>query len=76
MLKNAKEIFTVEFNPNIGIHVEPGTMGIAFYTENWEFLLEHPWLILVALFISTCITSLWYVYSEYKWPFHKSRRRW
>ncbi len=31
---NCKEIFTVEFSPVIGVHVGPGTIGIALYTEN------------------------------------------
>lgn len=30
---NCKEILTVEFSPVIGVHVGPGTIGIAFYTE-------------------------------------------
>lgn len=30
---NCKEIFTVEFSPVIGIHVGPGTIGIALYEE-------------------------------------------
>ena len=29
-----KEIFTVEFSPVIGVHVGPGTIGIALYAEN------------------------------------------
>jgi DegV family protein with EDD domain len=29
-----KEIFTVEFSPVIGVHVGPGTIGIAIYTED------------------------------------------
>ncbi len=29
-----KEIFTVEFSPVIGVHVGPGTIGIALYTED------------------------------------------
>jgi len=28
------EIFTVEFSPVIGVHVGPGTIGIALYAEN------------------------------------------
>jgi len=31
---NCMEIFTVEFSPVIGVHVGPGTIGIAFYTDN------------------------------------------
>ncbi|MEN4012474.1 MAG: DegV family protein [Bellilinea sp.] len=31
---NCKEIFTVEFSPVIGVHVGPGTIGIALYAEN------------------------------------------
>ena len=31
---NCKEIFTVECSPNIAVHVGPGTIGIALYTEN------------------------------------------
>ena len=31
---NCKEIFTVEFSPVIGVHVGPGTIGIALYTED------------------------------------------
>jgi DegV family protein with EDD domain len=30
---NCKEIFTVEFSPAIGVHVGPGTIGIALYAE-------------------------------------------
>ncbi len=30
---NCKEIFTVEFSPVIGVHVGPGTIGIALYAE-------------------------------------------
>ncbi len=30
---NCKEIFTVEFSPVIGIHVGPGTIGVALYSE-------------------------------------------
>jgi hypothetical protein len=41
-----------------------------------DFLLAHPWLILVALLLSVCITYLWYAYNEYKWLFHKSWRDW
>lgn len=29
-----------------------------------DFLLEYPWLILVALLISACFTYLWYAYTE------------
>ncbi|MFZ6020007.1 MAG: DegV family protein [Chloroflexota bacterium] len=29
-----KEIFTIEFSPVIGVHVGPGTIGIALYAEN------------------------------------------
>ena len=29
-----KEIFTVEFSPVIGVHVGPGTIGIAIYTDD------------------------------------------
>ncbi len=38
-----------------------------------DFLLAHPWLFLVVLLISACVTYLWYAYYEYKWPFHRSR---
>jgi DegV family protein with EDD domain len=31
---NCSEIFTVEFSPAIGVHMGPGTIGIAFYTED------------------------------------------
>jgi DegV family protein with EDD domain len=31
---NCKEIFTVEFSPVIGVHVGPGTIGIALYSES------------------------------------------
>ena len=31
---NCKEIFTVEFSPVIGVHVGPGTIGIALYAED------------------------------------------
>jgi len=31
---NCREIFTVECSPNIAVHVGPGTIGIALYTEN------------------------------------------
>jgi DegV family protein with EDD domain len=31
---NCKEIFTVEFSPVIGVHVGPGTIGIAIYAED------------------------------------------
>jgi DegV family protein with EDD domain len=31
---NCKEIFTVELSPVIGIHVGPGTIGIAVYTDD------------------------------------------
>jgi len=31
---HCKEVFTVELSPAIGTHVGPGTIGIAFYTEN------------------------------------------
>jgi DegV family protein with EDD domain len=31
---NCKEIFTIEFSPVIGVHVGPGTIGIALYAEN------------------------------------------
>lgn len=31
---NCKEIFTVEFSPVIGVHVGPGTIGIALYVED------------------------------------------
>ena len=31
---NCQEIFTVECSPNIAVHVGPGTIGIALYTEN------------------------------------------
>lgn len=31
---HCKEVFTLELSPVIGIHVGPGTIGIAFYTEN------------------------------------------
>jgi DegV family protein with EDD domain len=31
---NCKEIFTVEFSPAIGVHVGPGTIGIALYAED------------------------------------------
>ena len=34
---NCMEIFTVEFSPVIGVHVGPGTIGIAFYTDNEWF---------------------------------------
>jgi DegV family protein with EDD domain len=30
---NCKEIFTVECSPNIAVHVGPGTIGIALYTD-------------------------------------------
>lgn len=30
---NCREIFTVECSPNIAVHVGPGTIGIALYTE-------------------------------------------
>ncbi|HAF62675.1 MAG TPA: hypothetical protein DCK95_10170 [Anaerolineaceae bacterium] len=30
---NCKEIFTVELSPVIGVHVGPGTIGIALYSE-------------------------------------------
>ncbi|MBW6473744.1 MAG: DegV family protein [Anaerolineaceae bacterium] len=30
---NCKEIFTVEFSPVIGVHVGPGTIGIALYAD-------------------------------------------
>jgi len=39
-----------------------------------DFLIAHPWLFLIALFISASVTYLWYAYYEYKWPFHKSRQ--
>lgn len=32
---NCMEIVTVEFSPVIGVHVGPGTIGIALYTENY-----------------------------------------
>lgn len=44
--------------------------------ESWNFLVANPWIIAVGFFISAVLTSLWYVYMEYKWPFHKSRERW
>ncbi len=31
---NCKEIHIVEFSPVIGVHVGPGTIGIAFYSDN------------------------------------------
>ncbi len=31
---NCREIFSVEFSPVIGVHVGPGTIGIALYTED------------------------------------------
>ena len=31
---NCKEIFTIEFSPVIGVHVGPGTIGIALYAED------------------------------------------
>jgi DegV family protein with EDD domain len=31
---NCKEIFTVELSPVIGVHVGPGTVGIALYSES------------------------------------------
>ena len=31
---NCSEIFTIEFSPVIGVHVGPGTIGIALYKEN------------------------------------------
>ena len=31
---DCSEIFAVEFSPVIGVHVGPGTIGIALYTEN------------------------------------------
>jgi len=42
--------------------------------QKMTFLLTHSRLILVALFISACITYLWYAYAEYHWLFHKPRR--
>lgn len=30
---HCKEVFTLELSPVIGVHVGPGTIGIAFYTE-------------------------------------------
>lgn len=30
---NCKEIFTIEFSPVIGVHVGPGTIGIALYAD-------------------------------------------
>jgi hypothetical protein len=36
-----------------------------------EFLVTHPWLILVGLFISGGLTYLCYAYDEYHWPFQK-----
>jgi DegV family protein with EDD domain len=31
---NCKEIFTIEFSPVIGVHVGPGTIGIALYADD------------------------------------------
>jgi len=31
---HCKEVFTLELSPAIGVHVGPGTIGIAFYTED------------------------------------------
>jgi len=31
---HCKEVFTLELSPVIGVHVGPGTIGIAFYTED------------------------------------------
>ena len=31
---NCKEIHIIEFSPVIGVHVGPGTIGIAFYSDN------------------------------------------
>lgn len=31
---NCKEVFTLELSPAIGVHVGPGTIGIALYTED------------------------------------------
>jgi hypothetical protein len=36
-----------------------------------DFLIAYPWLILVGLFISACITCLWYAIYENRWPFNK-----
>jgi DegV family protein with EDD domain len=31
---DCKEVFTLELSPAIGVHVGPGTIGIALYTED------------------------------------------
>ena len=43
---------------------------------SYEFLVNNLWVIPFSFFISGIITYLWYAYMEYKWPFHKSKRRW